>query len=260
LNELEAGGLRSNHKNLEKYLFSMSTFLRAGRATNRLFRARDKIKRMQETDLSICLAASGLSPDGPDEPPRLTGGFIRTSQKLNIFYSKVFKEKMDLTDRQWKLIALLFPSPIVEPFGRPPRSCREVLNGVFWKLRIGASWDDLPPEYPSHQTCYRYFTRWIKDGTLDRTLRLLQTDLKSHGLDLARAIQRSEIEFIPVSRQMVIRFAPRLQDTWRGSTALLLLQVLLAKLRKGGRIPKKTTPVFTSILDAMEIMNKETHG
>ena len=74
LNELEAEGLRSNPKNLEKYLFSMSTFLRAGRATNRLFRARDKIKRMQETDLSICLEASGLSLDGPDGQPRaLTG-------------------------------------------------------------------------------------------------------------------------------------------------------------------------------------------
>jgi hypothetical protein len=43
LNELEAGGLRSNPKNLEKYLSSMSTFLRTGRATNRLFRARDKL-------------------------------------------------------------------------------------------------------------------------------------------------------------------------------------------------------------------------
>jgi hypothetical protein len=37
-------------------------------------------KRMQETDLSICLEASGLSLDGPDGQPRaLTGGFIRTS-------------------------------------------------------------------------------------------------------------------------------------------------------------------------------------
>jgi len=89
----------------------------------------------------------------------------------------------------------------MEPFGRPPRSCREVLNGIFWKLRTGASWDDLPTEYPSHQTCYRYSSSGSKDGTLDRTLRLLNTDLKSHGLDLARAIQRSEIEFIPISRQ-----------------------------------------------------------
>ena len=167
---------------------------------------------------------------------------------------------MDITDRQWKLIESLFPSQIMDGAGRPSQPCRDVLNGILWKLRTGASWDDLPLEYPSHQTCYRYFNRWIKDGTLDRTLRSLKNDLRSNGLDLSLAIQRSDIEFMRVSRQTLIRFAPRLQDTWQGSTALLLLQVLLTKTRKKGQIPKKTTPVFTSIMDAMEIMNKETRG
>jgi len=258
LNELEARGLRSNPKNLEKYLHSISTFVRAGRASNRLFQARDKIKSMQEADISIRLELLDLCREGPDDRPgALTGGLIRTSQKLTIFYSKLFRKNMDLTDRQWKLIEQLFPSRVMDGAGRPPQSCRDVLNGIFWKLRTGASWDDLPLEYPSHQTCYRYFNRWIKDGTLERTLRLLKTDLESNGLDLSLAIQRSEIELIPFSRRIVISFAPHLQDTWQGSTALLLLQVLLTKTGKGGRSAKKPTHVFTPIMDAIRIMNDD---
>jgi len=77
LNELEAGGLRSNHKNLEKislqyvHLFTDPVALPTACSGRR-----DKIKRMQEADLSIRFAALGLSLDGPDEPPRLTGGLF----------------------------------------------------------------------------------------------------------------------------------------------------------------------------------------
>jgi hypothetical protein len=55
----------------------------------------------------------------------------------------------------------------------------------------------------------------------------------------------------------VISFAPHLQDTWQGSTALLLLQVLLTKTGKGGRSAKKPTNVFTPIMDAIRIMNDD---
>jgi hypothetical protein len=88
----------------------------------------------------------------------------------------------------------------------------------------------------------------------------LKTDLASHGLDLARAVQKSDIEFMRVARRTLICFAPRWVDTWQGSTALLLLQVLLTRTRKKGRLPEKRSQVFTSITDAMETMNREGEG
>ena len=161
---------------------------------------------------------------------------------------------MDLTNRQWKLIEPFFPPQIKDGAGRPPQSSHAVLNGILWKLRTCAAWDDLPLEYPSHQTCYRYFNKWMKDGALEKSLQVLKSDLAAHGLELSQAIHSSDIELIQVSRRIVIGFVPRLQDTWQGSTALLLLQLHLSKLRRGGRIPKKTTPVFTTVMDALENM------
>jgi transposase len=62
---------------------------------------------------------------------------------------------------------------------------REVLKGILWILRTGASWKDLPERYPPYQTCHRRFQRWVRKGVMDEILRALAKDLKERGgLDL----------------------------------------------------------------------------
>ena len=41
---------------------------------------------------------------------------------------------------------------------------RRVLNGVFWVLRSGAPWRDLPEIYGTRTTCYNRFVRWRRAG------------------------------------------------------------------------------------------------
>ena len=54
----------------------------------------------------------------------------------------------ELTAEQWALIAPLFEKKdAIQTRGRPPRSAREVLNGVLWILRSGARWQDLPERF-----------------------------------------------------------------------------------------------------------------
>ncbi len=36
---------------------------------------------------------------------------------------------------------------------------RRVLNGIFWVLRSGAPWRDLPDVYGPRTTCYNRFVR-----------------------------------------------------------------------------------------------------
>lgn len=39
-----------------------------------------------------------------------------------------------------------------------------MLNGIFWALRSGAPWRDLPERYGPRTTCYNRFVRWREAG------------------------------------------------------------------------------------------------
>jgi transposase len=73
----------------------------------------------------------------------------------------------DLTDFEWRVIEPLLPN---KPRGVPRVDDRRVLNGIFWVLRSGAPWRDLPERYGPRTTCYNRFIRWRKAGVWDRLM------------------------------------------------------------------------------------------
>ena len=85
----------------------------------------------------------------------------------------------ELTDEQWELLKGLFPPR--RAHGRPRCDLRQVLNGVFWVVRTGAPWRDLPARYGPWQSVYHWFNRWRGDGTWDRVLQQLQIRLDREG-------------------------------------------------------------------------------
>jgi transposase len=50
----------------------------------------------------------------------------------------------DLTDFEWSVIQPLLPN---KPHGVSRVDDRRVLNGIFWRLRTGAPWADIPARY-----------------------------------------------------------------------------------------------------------------
>lgn len=69
--------------------------------------------------------------------------------------------RFDLSDFGWGLIQPLLPN---KPRGVVRVDDRRVLNGIFWVLRTGSPWRDLPERYgPSTTICNR-FNRWAKAG------------------------------------------------------------------------------------------------
>ena len=70
-----------------------------------------------------------------------------------------------LSDAEWRLIC---PIPPRKPRGVPRVDDRRVLNGIFWVLRSGAPWRDLPERYGPYTTCYNRFVRWRHAGVWDR--------------------------------------------------------------------------------------------
>ena len=81
-----------------------------------------------------------------------------------------------LNDQQWQRISRLIPES--KPGGRPPLPRRNILNGIFWILRTGAPWRDLPKEFGAWQTVWRLFDQWNGEGTLDKILQTLQGEIR----------------------------------------------------------------------------------
>src|SRR5258708_6101890 len=75
--------------------------------------------------------------------------------------------RFDLTDFEWSVIQPLLPD---KPRGVPRVDDRRVLNGIFWRLRTGARWADIPARYGPHTACVNRFNRWRKAGVWDRLL------------------------------------------------------------------------------------------
>ena len=75
--------------------------------------------------------------------------------------------RYDLTDFEWRVIEPLLPS---KPRGVPRVDDRRVLNGIFWVLRSGAPWRDLPERYGPRTTCYNRFVRWRTAGAWGRLM------------------------------------------------------------------------------------------
>jgi transposase len=90
--------------------------------------------------------------------------------------------RWELSDAQWKLIEpILRPQRRADGRGRPWRDTRAVLNGILWVLGTGAQWRELPKKYPPYQTCHRRFQQWVREGKLERILRVLAKELQARG-------------------------------------------------------------------------------
>src|SRR5438128_10106643 len=133
---------------------------------------------------------------------------------------------MDLTDAKWALLEPLFrPKRRKDGRGRPWQDTRAVLNGVFWVLRTGAPWHDLPRRYPPYQTCHRRLQAWQRSGRLDRLLHRLAEDLRERGkIDLSEAFV--DATFASAKKgalRSVQRAAARAPRSWRSSTVMVFL-------------------------------------
>jgi len=65
--------------------------------------------------------------------------------------------RYELTDDEWAAIKPMLPN---KPRGVPRVNDRRVLNGIFWILRSGAPWRDLPDDFGLLQPLRSLATGW----------------------------------------------------------------------------------------------------
>lgn len=69
--------------------------------------------------------------------------------------------RFDLSDEEWAIISPLLPE---QGRGAKRGDDRKVLNGIFYILRTGAPWRDLPERYGPRTTVYNRYVRWGRKG------------------------------------------------------------------------------------------------
>ena len=69
------------------------------------------------------------------------------------------QRRHDLSDEAWALIESHLPGQTGQ-WGGVARDNRLFINAVFWILRTGSPWRDLPPEYGRWGTVHQRFIRW----------------------------------------------------------------------------------------------------
>ena len=67
----------------------------------------------------------------------------------------------DLSDDEWEKIKPLVKEDVYYgPKGRTKFSRREMMNAMFYILRTGCQWRDMPNDFPPWKAVYAQFMRW----------------------------------------------------------------------------------------------------
>ena len=85
------------------------------------------------------------------------------------------QHRHDISDETWAVLFPLLPGQRGQ-WGGIAKDNRKFINGVFWILRTGAPWRDLPLEYGKWGTVHQRFRRWRDNGTWEKILEALIDD------------------------------------------------------------------------------------
>ena len=93
----------------------------------------------------------------------------------------------DLSETEWRILKALLPIDATNRGrGRRPEQNRSIINGIFWRLRCGAPWRDVPPKYGNWNMIYRRFRRWSEAGIweiVSVTLAEIMADSGHYSID-----------------------------------------------------------------------------
>lgn len=82
----------------------------------------------------------------------------------------------DISDQVWTLIEPHLPGKVGNCGGQA-RDNRQFINAVFWILRTGSPWRDLPPDHGDWKNTHRRFCRWRDKGSWEGLLEILMDDV-----------------------------------------------------------------------------------
>jgi transposase len=81
-----------------------------------------------------------------------------------------------LTDQEWAIIEPLLPQ---KQKTRPPKwTKREILDGIFYQLKNGCNWSDLPKDLPPYSTVFWHYKQWRSAGVFEQIMTALHAQIR----------------------------------------------------------------------------------
>lgn len=73
----------------------------------------------------------------------------------------------DLSAREWECLQPRLLRPAGP--GRPMElDLREVINAIFYVMRTGCQWENLPKDFPNYHSVFYHYRKWCLDGTWEQ--------------------------------------------------------------------------------------------
>lgn len=81
-----------------------------------------------------------------------------------------------LSDKEWAIIEPLLP---LKKRTRPPKwTKRQILDGIFYQLKNGCNWGDLPKDFPPYSTVFWNYKQWRSEGVIEKIMKALHQHLR----------------------------------------------------------------------------------
>ena len=89
------------------------------------------------------------------------------------------KYSSSLTDKEWEIIEPLLPK---KKRTKPPIwSKRDIVDGVFYQLKNGCNWSDLPQDLPPYSTVFWHYKQWREQGIIEKIMVILHGKVRAQA-------------------------------------------------------------------------------
>jgi transposase len=85
-----------------------------------------------------------------------------------------------LSDLEWEILEPL----LIELLPQKKVTCpttwskRDILDGIFYQLKNGCNWQDLPKDLPPYSTVYWHYKQWREAGVIEALMNLLHGEVR----------------------------------------------------------------------------------
>ena len=85
-----------------------------------------------------------------------------------------------LTDLEWEILEPLLPKVLPPKKVTAPTkwSKRYIIDGIFYRLKNGCNWEDLPKDLPPYSSVFYHYNQWRKAGAIEQLMEVLHGEVR----------------------------------------------------------------------------------